>query len=233
MGGQQIYAGPCRQETARMTGPGYYLDYGYDYDYGNPDTNDCAGCTLSFAETAAILFPAGDDPLAWVDNAVRLAFVDWQCSGSGCLVEAAGILPVGKLAKGVKWLRGLFRWGDEAADAARLGDDLIEGAADATKGIDDFAAGLARPTVGDPKLNQLMDELYRPGATTGSGSTADAVRYELQTGLQVGGRSHIQKAGDMARALENWLGRNPDALTTDRAAAQSVIDDLWNALDGN
>jgi filamentous hemagglutinin len=97
---------------------------------------------------------------------------------------------------------------------------------------DDLVGGLARPSVSDPKLNQLLDEIYRPGAQIGSGSTADAVRYELQTGLQVGGRSHIQKADDMSRALENWMRRNPDALATDHAAAQSVIDDMRSALDG-
>jgi len=38
--GQQIYAGPCRQDGGDL----YGRDYGYDYDWGNPDTNGCVGC---------------------------------------------------------------------------------------------------------------------------------------------------------------------------------------------
>ena len=36
--GQQIYAGPCQQTGSEA------WDYGYDYDWGNPDTNGCVGC---------------------------------------------------------------------------------------------------------------------------------------------------------------------------------------------
>lgn len=46
-----------------------------------------------------------------------------------------------------------------------------------------------------------MDDLYRENAKIGSGSTADAVRYELQTGGKVGGKTHSQKAEDYSQAL--------------------------------
>jgi hypothetical protein len=169
-------------------------------------------------------FSADKPTLGEVFTGLRrfVLFDETACSdlfSVSCGLEGLVGLPWGKIAK----LAKVLRFGDEFADASQI----------AAKGVDDFAAGLARPTVSDPKLNQLIDELYRPGATIGSGSTADAVRYELQTGLKVGGKSHVQKAGDMARALENWLRTSPGALTTDRAAAQSVIDDLWSALDGN
>ncbi|NAU00634.1 type IV secretion protein Rhs [Escherichia coli] len=74
--------------------------------------------------------------------------------------------------------------------------------------------------------------LYRPNAKVGSGSTADAVRYELATGEKVGGRGHVLKAQDYTRALQDWLDKNPTASPGDRAAAENVLQDLQNALGG-
>jgi hypothetical protein len=97
------------------------------------------------------------------------------------------------------------------------------------------ARGVARPTVTDPKLGNLIRDLYK-GANTqnpiGTGSTADAIRHEAATGQAVGGKFHAQKGTEYARALENWIGKNPNASAADRSAAQSVLDDLRNALGG-
>ncbi|MFP1528246.1 type IV secretion protein Rhs [Escherichia coli] len=78
----------------------------------------------------------------------------------------------------------------------------------------------------------IIDDLYRPNAKVGSGSTADAVRYELATGEKVGGRGHVLKAQDYTRALQDWLDKNPTASPGDRAAAENVLQDLQNALGG-
>jgi YD repeat-containing protein len=67
----------------------------------------------------------------------------------------------------------------------------------------------------------------------GSGTTADAVRYELKTGLPVGGKFHTPKATQYVRALEKWLRGNPNAAASDRAVAQSLLDDTKAALSGN
>lgn len=77
-----------------------------------------------------------------------------------------------------------------------------------------------------------MDDLYRDGAKIGSGSTADAVRYELATGQPVGGVWHTQKAQDYSKALSSWVERNPNASFSDRSAATNVLRDLQNALRG-
>lgn len=77
-----------------------------------------------------------------------------------------------------------------------------------------------------------MDDLYRDGAKIGTGSTADAVRYENQTGSAVGGVYHSQKAQDYSTALQRWLDGNPGASFSDRSAAQNVLKDLQNALKG-
>jgi hypothetical protein len=89
---------------------------------------------------------------------------------------------------------------------------------------------MERPHATDSKLNSLLDKIYRPNATVGSGSTAAAVRKEAATGQSVGGRFHTQKAEDMKRALQRWLDNNPNASTIDRAAAENVLKDLSNAL---
>jgi hypothetical protein len=67
----------------------------------------------------------------------------------------------------------------------------------------------------------------------GTGTTADAIRYELATGRAVAGRFHSRKGQEYARALENWLRVNPDAPYRDRIVAQSLLDDLRSALGSN
>jgi filamentous hemagglutinin len=63
-------------------------------------------------------------------------------------------------------------------------------------------------------------------------STADAVRYELETGDKVKGKLHSQKARDSIIELQKWLKQNPNASGKDRAAAENVIRDMQNALNG-
>jgi hypothetical protein len=97
---------------------------------------------------------------------------------------------------------------------------------------DDLRAKMEKPNVKDPELKNIMDDLYRPNAKIGSGSTADAVRYETATGQNVGGKLHLEKAKNYVKALESWLKRNPTAASADRAAAENVMKDLKNAIRG-
>jgi hypothetical protein len=64
----------------------------------------------------------------------------------------------------------------------------------------------------------------------GTGSTADAIRNEAVTGLATGGRFHADKGTQYIRALENWQARNPNASHYDRMTAESLKNDLRNAL---
>jgi RHS repeat-associated protein len=97
---------------------------------------------------------------------------------------------------------------------------------------DGLRAAMSKPAVADSSLAKLIDQLYRPNATVGSGSTAAAVRQELATGQPVGGAFHSQKAEDGIRSLERWLSNNPTARPGDRAAAENVVRDMSNALGG-
>jgi RHS repeat-associated protein len=89
---------------------------------------------------------------------------------------------------------------------------------------------MSKPIVNDSRLQEILDDLYRPNATIGSGSTADAIRHELATGQPVGGVWHSQKGGDYIRALEKWIKSNPSAGPSDIHAAKQVLLDLKNAL---
>ncbi|WP_173052651.1 hypothetical protein [Candidatus Nitrotoga sp. AM1P] len=90
--------------------------------------------------------------------------------------------------------------------------------------------GMAKPSVSDAQLSQIVDSLYRENAAIGSGSTADAVRFERHTGQTVGGRQHIQKAEDSIRSLERWKRNNPNASAQDKAATEQILLDLNDAI---
>jgi uncharacterized protein RhaS with RHS repeats len=89
------------------------------------------------------------------------------------------------------------------------------------------------PAVKNSKLANIVRDLYR-GATgsnpIGTGSTADAIRWERITGEPVGGTFHTEKGQQYLKALESWLANNANAANRDRLVAQSVLDDLRSAL---
>ena len=91
------------------------------------------------------------------------------------------------------------------------------------------------PNVANKKLANIVRDLYKGAKSPkpiGTGSTADAVRNELVTGLPTRGRFHSDKANQYINALSNWLRKNPGANSHDRMVAQSLLDDLSSALAG-
>ena len=92
---------------------------------------------------------------------------------------------------------------------------------------------LPPPSVSDSKLQNLVNNLWKGTANSspvGNGTTADAVRYERNTGQPVGGKFHTIKAQETVNGLRNWLNNNPNASYSDRLVAQSLLDDLLDAL---
>jgi filamentous hemagglutinin len=57
-------------------------------------------------------------------------------------------------------------------------------------------------------------------------------KVNLQAGKNVGGRGHVEKAQTYSKALQAWLNKNPQASSSDRAAAENVLKDMQNALKG-
>ncbi len=95
---------------------------------------------------------------------------------------------------------------------------------------------LPTPQVGSTKLQNLVDNLYK-GTTNpnrvGNGTTMDAIRNELATGVPTGGRMHSIKGQETLNGLNNWLRRNPDASYYDRLVGQSLADELSLVLRGS
>ena len=86
--------------------------------------------------------------------------------------------------------------------------------------------GPVTPKVTDPKLGNLVSDLFKETKVPkpiGTGSTADAVRNELLTGLPTHGRFHSQKAQEYVNSLTNWLKKNPNASHQDQLVARSLI----------
>ncbi len=104
----------------------------------------------------------------------------------------------------------------------------------ATKGVGGAKTSVRDELLGNVenlKLKNSINEIYRPGAKTGDGGLADAVRHELKTGELVGGKSHIQKATERVTNLENIIKKqnlNPN----DLKIANDLLKDLKNALGG-
>ncbi|WP_197526610.1 hypothetical protein [Botrimarina colliarenosi] len=168
-------------------------------------------------------------PLTLGDNAERV-------------VEQAGTLG---------WLMAFLRRG-KGSQAAAVVENAVEAADDVKDGRKALGGSkpvaavksaaktapktLPIPNVTDPKLKNYVNDLYK-GAKgpnpIGTGSTADAVRNELRTGLPTHGRFHSIKAKEVINGLTNWLRKNPNASHHDRLVAQSLLDDLKAALGGN
>lgn len=114
---------------------------------------------------------------------------------------------------------------------------LIEGAEDAILIFLSLRGGRGGkiPSVTNARLSNIVRDLFKGALTKrpiGSGSTADAVRYELKTGNLVGGKSHLQKAQQYTRALEKWIQKNPNASPQDKKVAQTLLNDLKKAVSG-
>ena len=175
-------------------------------------------------QTALDVVAATEAPVfSQVAGAASALIYVWQRDWVGAGLAVAGIAPI--IGAGAD----ATRLGVRAADAAKGGAANIA-AHEAYK--DGLRAAMSKPAVSDPALARLIDPLYRPNATVGSGSTAAAIRQELATGQPVGAAFHSQKAADSIRALERWLSKNPAARPGDRAAAENVIKDMSNALGG-
>ena len=86
-------------------------------------------------------------------------------------------------------------------------------------------------TAKNEKLKNTIREMYRPGAKEGDGGLADAIRYEIKTGLPVGGKSHIRKGIERLKNLENIL-KKQILDPVDKSIIRELIKNLKDALEG-
>ena len=123
---------------------------------------------------------------------------------------------------------GVFPIVGEIADVAKTADKVV----DTAKIVSRSSKGTKLLNkVSNSKLKNTIKEMYRPGAKTGDGGLADAIRYENNTGELVGGKSHIQKGTERLRNLERIVNR--ETLTKqERKIVEDLIKDLKRALGG-
>jgi hypothetical protein len=91
-----------------------------------------------------------------------------------------------------------------------------------------------KPTVSNAKLKNIVDDLYKGqggSKTIGNGTTMDAVRNEIKTGLPTHGKFHTQKLNDYLNALNRRL-RAGDLNQHDTDIVNSLIADITKALSG-
>lgn len=157
---------------------------------------------------------------------------DWQAGRRGSAlgrgaVEIASIVFGGK---GIKQITAAARH-----RLPHLADDVgaIARRASQHSGMVATQAVVSKPIVESRRLQNIINDLYK-GTTNprrvGTGTTADAIRHELRTGRQVFGRTHMEKGQGYLRGLERWLRQNPGASYRDRLIAQTLADDLRDAL---
>ncbi len=78
---------------------------------------------------------------------------------------------------------------------------------------------------------KIIKELYRPGAKIGDGGTADALKYEKQTGKTIAGKGHAIKAKERANQIKKIISKNPNH--PDKLVLQKLLNDLEDALKGD
>lgn len=86
--------------------------------------------------------------------------------------------------------------GDEPRSASRAAYERY---------LETLREAMAKPAVKDPKLAEIVEKLYRDFPEIGSGSTAAAIRHELETGMPTKGTRHLQAGKERLNMLADWL----------------------------
>jgi hypothetical protein len=95
--------------------------------------------------------------------------------------------------------------------------------------------GFAKPSGATyPKLQNMLNDLYRETAKVGNGSSMDAVWFEKVTGHLVGGTRHRQKVANIYAGLTKMLD-NPNLKLTSRDVEiiKNVMTDIERAVAGD
>ena len=91
-----------------------------------------------------------------------------------------------------------------------------------------------KPMVSNTKLKNYVNDLYKGQGgpnTIGNGTTMDAVRNEMKTGMPTNGKFHTQKLSDILNGLNRRL-RSGDLDKHDEAVVKALIKDITKALNG-
>ncbi|MEM8940443.1 MAG: hypothetical protein AAGC64_13980, partial [Bacteroidota bacterium] len=115
---------------------------------------------------------------------------------------------------------------------SRLSSPLVRGVAKSSTKLLGTARDNLLNAVKNPKLKNIVNDLYRPGAKVGNGSSMDAFRLERLTGGTVSGKSHHTKLLNYRKALQRVWGNRSNLSPSDRQITKQLLQDIQNALSG-
>ena len=160
-------------------------------------------------------------------NAVGLNAIIYLVEGdvTNFGISAASILPGGDILKAGKYAAaGVGIVGKVVKNAKKA-----EKTAKALKLLGTAGDNLLN-AVTNPKLKNIVKNLYKKTAKIGNGSSMDAVRLEKLTGQSVGGKFHSQKLIESRNGLLK-LWKNRDTLSgSDRKVIKELLINIQDAL---
>ena len=176
---------------------------------------------MSSVAAIAVVSTIGTSALNIIDtwgNIDDPAFNTWQSVLNWTSIISNGLYSIGMLYNSIEHKSG------------RNFNSESKGGGGATKGGSGNVREQLLGSVSNDKLKNCINEMYRPGATTGNGGLADAIRHELTTGELVGGKSHITKGLERVRNLENIIAKQ-NLNSADLKIATDLLNDLKSALE--
>jgi hypothetical protein len=171
-----------------------------------------------------IITTTEDHPF-WSVTDQRFEPADALSRGEKVLGADQRVLSTSGLRRGTTRTAGAYNLSVEGIHTYHVGDDEVL--------VHNVCGILPTPSVSNPRLQNLVNNLYKgttyPGRV-GNGTTMDAIRNELATGLPTAGKLHSIKGEETLRGLENWLRANPGGSASDRLVARSLADELKAVL---
>ncbi len=85
----------------------------------------------------------------------------------------------------------------------------------------------------NPKVKNVVNQLYRPGSFIGDGGTASVIKFEKTTGIGLGsnGNTHMQKGKEMLRYIEKKVLTQQSLSASDKKLAEQLAKDLRKAIE--
>lgn len=79
------------------------------------------------------------------------------------------------------------------------------------------------------KVVNAINQLYRKTAVIGDGGSADALRFEVDTGHKLSGNGHLQKVKEMIIHLEKIM-ESEELTENEKQKVEALKEDLENAI---
>lgn len=228
------WAGADREALRTIDRAQRNYDFAARYTVGVRNASAATAAVVGAVVAAPVVATAGSSALTWVATqggaAVAAVGNSVTVYGSGLAIasstaaaslQQAYVRGYLALADRAPIAAQLF-WNSNTVDLARQG---ISAAAPAqatgvvcTPRLRDFLLERAK----DPRVRDLIDQLWRPGARLGNGSSMDAFRIE---------GSHLLKLLQRRANIMKWI-RDAELGAGDRSIVRTILIDIQNALSG-